>query len=97
MEIQLTDARKDLSRLVRGQNAPGAKPVKIKQRGRVTAVLLGIRQYEKLTGPPPPKHSTPGGISDMVGSVRIIGDLESGTRQLAREWERSIRRTAKQL
>ncbi len=96
--VSLVEARASLSRLAQ-EVARGRGAVAITQRSKLAAVLVNAEQYEKdmaelehYRRQQPKKR----GLS-MKGLIKITGDLEEASRQLADEYYAAVERSAKSL
>ena len=74
------------------------RTIEITDREHPVAVLLAyehytalISQLAKLAQKTPPKKP------DLMGSVIIVGDLEEASKEIAREFEKAIERSAANL
>lgn len=76
------------------QVAMGAGPVEITDRGQVTAVLMGHKEYLHLMAL---AHAQPGPPGSPVGTMEILGDLEEASQELTRSALDAIFKSADSL
>jgi len=72
----------------------GAGPISIADYGKPVAVLLSKQEYDwmlaQIKYQPKTKNS-------LRGSIVLLGDLEEGSREIAKMFQESIEKTAREL
>lgn len=96
--IGKTQARQALLPLI-DQLESAAKAVKITDHEEPVAVLIGYGHWSaiisKLSGFMKPVSKKP--KIELMGSVKIIGDLDAGSKCIAKEFKKAISISAKKL
>lgn len=92
--VSLVEARASLSRLAQ-EVARGGGPVAITQRSKLAAVLVNAERYETDMAElaqhrRQQRKARPRSFS---GLIKIVGDLEEGSRQLAEEYYAAVKRS----
>jgi prevent-host-death family protein len=97
-QVSLVEARASLSRLTQ-EVARGGGPVAITQRSKLAAVLVNAERYkedmaelEHYRGQR--RKGRPRSFSHLM---EIVGDLEEGSRQLAKEYYAAVKRSGDAL
>jgi hypothetical protein len=75
-----------------------SKVIEITDRDRPVAVLLSYQHYQALLALAKKAMTRP--VEQhvfLMGSVEILGDLETASREIAAEWEQAIERSAAEL
>ncbi len=93
--VSLVEARASLSRLAQ-EVARGGGPVAITQRSKLAAVLVNAERYEtdmaELAHYRRQRQKNP--PTSLRGLIKITGDLEEASRQLAEEYDAALERSA---
>ncbi len=74
--------------------AQGAPPVEITDHGKPVAMLISKHEYDWLQVQ---SKRASNKITDLRGSITIIGDLEEGSREIAKLFDESLDKTARDL
>ncbi len=93
--VSLVEERASLTRLPK-KVARGGGPVAITQRSKLAAILVNAERYEKDMAElahyrHQQRKSRP---PSFRGLIKITGDLEEASRQLAEEYEAALNRSA---
>ncbi len=96
--ISLVEARAALSRLAR-EVAQSGEAIAITQRSKLSAVLVGATQYETDMAEIEQyrrqrRSHTVASFSDVM---EVVGDLETGSHQLAEAYETALQRSGDQF
>jgi prevent-host-death family protein len=96
--VSLVEARASLSRLAQ-EVAKGKGAVAITQRSKLAAVLVNAEQYEKDMAELEHyrRQQRKKRNFSLKGLIKITGDLEKASRQLADEYHAAVERSAASL
>ena len=92
--VSLVEARASLSRLAQ-EVARGGGPIAITQRSKLAAILVNAERYETDMAELAQyrrrqRNSRP---RSFAGLIKIVGDLEEGSRQLTEEYYAALKRS----
>ena len=92
--VSLVEARASLSRLAQ-EVARGKGAVAITQRSKLAAVLVNAEQYEKDMAELEHYRRQRRKTKDrsFSGLIKIVGDLEEGSRRLTEEYYAALKRS----
>ena len=92
--VSLVEARAALSRLTQ-EVASGGGPVAITQRSKLAAILVNAERYEKDMAELAQYRRQPRRVRprSFAGLIKIVGDLEEGSRQLTEEYYAALKRS----
>lgn len=93
--IGKTDARQTFFPLVEGLKT-SPKVIEITDRGQPVAVLLKYSQYLSLISRLA-NSLKPGVPHDLMGSITIVGDLESGSKEIAESFRLALKESGDKL
>ncbi len=74
----------------------GAGPISIADYGKPVAVLLSKQEYDWIIAQAP-KKPKPRSKNSLVGSITLLGDLEEGSKEIAKMFQDSIEKSAREL
>jgi prevent-host-death family protein len=78
----------------------GAGPINISDHGKPVAVLLSKQDYDWMLARTQNESETHNKLrrkNSLKGSIILLGDLEEGSREIARDIQQSIKRSAREL
>ena len=96
--VSLVEARASLSQLAR-EVSQGRGPIAITQRSKLAAILVSAKQYEEDMAELEQyrQQRKKGRVRSFKGLIKITGDVEEASRQLAVEYEAALERSAESL